>query len=665
MAWFELMCDRLVRATYKAIIIRGNGVGHHIEKAVRHPLEFFNFKPKRDFKSGNIKKLTNAELCAADAATRRAEASAGSGIVLNAGIAVVFPLFAAGAVINLWQLAVGIKNRTRVKKEIMARMETNEEFREMYERQNSPLRDILLGCFLKAATTTLGLGAVGLDNLIAPFVQTTIQHTIDHITNGLASLRVPGSDARQALEGGMHHNASGPVAATAMLHSQFQISTAVAAAPAPSVEFTQMDTGLGAMDHAFHEINSLVSDQVQNALAHCTGITITDNTTWDQLLNQLADGGYVNEAVIDMVAAQMVVEGVPFPFGFSPSAMHQLAHPEGEVATSRAAASEGICMGLSSYSTVSLEEVAQQGLGNPYFMQVCVLKDRRTTLQLLQRAEAANYKAIFVSVDVPVLGRRLNEMRNSFTLPEEMQFPNLLSNGRKEFSGDNAATAFVNTTEDVQMAIDHNLDGVVISNHGGRQLDGIAATLDTLRVCAPLAKGKIQIAVDGGVRKGSDIFKAIALGADHVFVAFIDSAVSEGATLMAGGQKDLPGNKGYFVRPTVLTNVTDSMTVFREEVFGPVVVISSFETEEEAVARANSTAYGLGAAVFTKDLEKAHRVAGDIEAGMVWVNSSQDCDPRIPFGGVKQSGIGRELGEAGLEAYTQIKAVHINMGNRL
>ncbi|KAK7713649.1 mitochondrial aldehyde dehydrogenase [Diaporthe eres] len=147
--------------------------------------------------------------------------------------------------------------------------------------------------------------------------------------------------------------------------------------------------------------------------------------------------------------------------------------------------------------------------------------------------------------------------------------------------------------------------------------------------------------------------------------AFIDSAVSEGATLMAGGQKDLPGNKGYFVRPTVLTNVTDSMTVFREEVFGPVVVISSFETEEEAVARANSTAYGLGAAVFTKDLEKAHRVAGDIEAGMVWVNSSQDCDPRIPFGGVKQSGIGRELGEAGLEAYTQIKAVHINMGNRL
>lgn len=147
--------------------------------------------------------------------------------------------------------------------------------------------------------------------------------------------------------------------------------------------------------------------------------------------------------------------------------------------------------------------------------------------------------------------------------------------------------------------------------------------------------------------------------------AFIDSAVSEGAMLLTGGHEQMPADKGYFVRPTVLANVTDSMTVYREEVFGPVVVISSFETEQEAVARANNTTYGLGAAVFTRDLEKAHRVAGDIEAGMVWVNSSQDCDPRIPFGGVKQSGIGRELGEAGLEAYTQIKAVHINMGNRL
>ncbi|KAJ5612226.1 hypothetical protein N7510_005420 [Penicillium lagena] len=122
---------------------------------------------------------------------------------------------------------------------------------------------------------------------------------------------------------------------------------------------------------------------------------------------------------------------------------------------------------------------------------------------------------------------------------------------------------------------------------------------------------------------------------------------------------------GYFIQPTVIINATDSMRIVQEEVFGPVVVLSPFDSEEEAIRRANDTTYGLGAAVFTRDLERAHRVAAEIESGMVWVNSSQDCDPRIPFGGVKQSGIGRELGEAGLEAYSQVKAVHINMGTKL
>ncbi len=107
------------------------------------------------------------------------------------------------------------------------------------------------------------------------------------------------------------------------------------------------------------------------------------------------------------------------------------------------------------------------------------------------------------------------------------------------------------------------------------------------------------------------------------------------------------------------------MRVYQEEIFGPVVAIGRFSDEQQAIDMANDTTYGLGAAVFTKDLERAHRVAAEIEAGMVWVNSSQDCDARVPFGGVKQSGIGRELGEAGLEAYSQVKAVHINMGSKL
>ena len=123
--------------------------------------------------------------------------------------------------------------------------------------------------------------------------------------------------------------------------------------------------------------------------------------------------------------------------------------------------------------------------------------------------------------------------------------------------------------------------------------------------------------------------------------------------------------KGFFIEPTIFTDVKSDMKIYREEIFGPFVCLVSFKTEEEAIAMANDTDYGLGSAVFTQNLERAHRVAGRLEAGMVWINSSQDSDPRIPFGGVKQSGIGRELGSAGLEAYTQTKAVHVNMGTRL
>jgi aldehyde dehydrogenase (NAD(P)+) len=145
---------------------------------------------------------------------------------------------------------------------------------------------------------------------------------------------------------------------------------------------------------------------------------------------------------------------------------------------------------------------------------------------------------------------------------------------------------------------------------------------------------------------------------------FVEAGKAEGARLVSGG-KPLVDTRGFFIEPAIFTEATDSMRIYREEIFGPVVVISRFGSEEEAVARANDSMYGLGAAVFTKDLERAHRVASEIEAGMVWVNSSNDGDPKIPFGGVKQSGIGRELGEAGLDAYSQVKAVHVNMGSRL
>ncbi|KAF3801748.1 Oxidase FUB9 [Colletotrichum gloeosporioides] len=247
------------------------------------------------------------------------------------------------------------------------------------------------------------------------------------------------------------------------------------------------------------------------------------------------------------------------PLGFSPAAMHGLAHPDGEIATSRAAAKMGICMGLSSYATASLEDVISQGAGNPYVMQLCILKDRSITLQILQRAESAGYKAIFLSADTPCLGRRLNEYRNNFSLPDGMSWPNLLSDGKSELraSSDQIGKSDevpaepskhdydpsvdwdslipwmrqhtklqiwvkgIYGPEDVRAAIKHGLDGVVISNHGGRQLDGVPASIDILRQCAPVARGKIPITVDGGIRRGTDIFKALALGASHCFVGRI------------------------------------------------------------------------------------------------------------------------------------------------
>ncbi|KAJ4258904.1 mitochondrial aldehyde dehydrogenase [Fusarium torreyae] len=150
-------------------------------------------------------------------------------------------------------------------------------------------------------------------------------------------------------------------------------------------------------------------------------------------------------------------------------------------------------------------------------------------------------------------------------------------------------------------------------------------------------------------------------------LSFVEVGKKEGAKLELGGQpfKKVGDGKGYFVEPTVFTEVSPKMRVFQEEVFGPFVVVSKFSSEEDAINLANDTQYGLGSALFTTNLTRAHQVAKRIEAGMVWINSSNDSDWRIPFGGVKQSGIGRELGEAGLAAYSNIKAVHVNIAAKL
>jgi len=140
---------------------------------------------------------------------------------------------------------------------------------------------------------------------------------------------------------------------------------------------------------------------------------------------------------------------------------------------------------------------------------------------------------------------------------------------------------------------------------------------------------------------------------------YVETGMRQGAHLVQGGHQ--VGSKGFFVEPTVFTEVEDQMTIAQEEIFGPVMSILKFKDLEEVIQRGNQTMYGLAAAVWTRDIRKAHAIAHQLRAGTVWINCYDALDAAAPFGGFKQSGIGRELGEYGLEAYTEIKTVTIQL----
>lgn len=140
---------------------------------------------------------------------------------------------------------------------------------------------------------------------------------------------------------------------------------------------------------------------------------------------------------------------------------------------------------------------------------------------------------------------------------------------------------------------------------------------------------------------------------------YIESGMREGAHLLCGG--DRFGDRGFFVKPTVFADVRDDMTIAQEEIFGPVMSIIKFKDIDEAIRRANQTIYGLAAAVWTRDISKAHAIAHALKAGTVWVNCYDVFDAAAPFGGFKQSGIGRELGEYALHEYTEVKTVTVKL----
>ena len=170
-----------------------------------------------------------------------------------------------------------------------------------------------------------------------------------------------------------------------------------------------------------------------------------------------------------------------------------------------------------------------------------------------------------------------------------------------------------------------------------------------------VSKTTVSRAISGKGRIGAETRKKV--------LAYIEKGKAEGATLVCGGERYTEGEcaKGYFIRPTIFDNCTPDMTIVKEEIFGPVVTVQSFKTEEEAIAMANDTPYGLAGAVFTADGTRALRVIKEIRAGITWINCYNPTFNEAPWGGYKMSGIGRELGVHGLEEYQEIKQININL----
>ncbi|NXT42419.1 HAOX2 oxidase, partial [Pelecanoides urinatrix] len=228
---------------------------------------------------------------------------------------------------------------------------------------------------------------------------------------------------------------------------------------------------------------------------------------------------------------------ISFPVGIAPTGFHQLAWPDGEKSTARAAKAMNICYIASTYSTCTLEEIAAAAPGSLRWFQLYIHRNRAVSQQLVQRAEALGFQGLVLTADLPYTGKRRDDVRNGFRLPPHMKLKNL--EGAFEVCKMSPLDPSVTwndiywlrslthlpiiikgilTKEDAELAVRHGVQGIIVSNHGGRQLDGGPATIDALVEVVEAVQGRVEVYLDGGIRKGSDVLKALALGAKCVFI---------------------------------------------------------------------------------------------------------------------------------------------------
>lgn len=255
----------------------------------------------------------------------------------------------------------------------------------------------------------------------------------------------------------------------------------------------------------------------------------------------------VDVSRIDM-STEVLGQKISMPLIIAPTAFHKMAHADGEAAVAKAAGSAGTIMILSTLSNTDVEEVVNATSG-PVWFQLYVYKDREVTKELVRRAEVAGCRAIVLTVDAPFLGTRERDVRNNFTLPDGLSVKNLLPVNKGDLPESNESNLSgyvqehldpslswkdiawlrsitelpvlikgISCKEDALIAVEHGAAGIVVSNHGGRQLDTCRATIDVLPEVADAVQGKTEILIDGGIRRGTDILKAVALGAKAVLI---------------------------------------------------------------------------------------------------------------------------------------------------